>query len=235
MIRIAVVEDELEIAQQLMQYIRRYSKEGHRTIEVEHFSDGASFLDEYHGRFQIVFMDIVMPHLDGLEAAHRLRELDQNVCLIFITSMGQYAIRGYEVNALDFIVKPVEYDLFRIKIEKAISHIREDESFQFPVANGVQTLRFSQVQYVESYKHYLYFHTDGDTYRMRGSMRDICQQFESNGFALAGGSLLVNLARVDSATKNEVTVGGVIFPIARTYRAEFWSRMTVFMNGGLLE
>ena len=157
------------------------------------------------------------------------------MCLIFLTSMAQYAIRGYEVAALDFVIKPLAYDLFKIKLEKAIAHIKVDESFHIPVSNGFQTVRFSQIRYVESSKHYLYFHTETGDYRMRGSMRDITAAFLANGFAAASASLLINLSYVEQASGSEVTVAGERLSVARTYKNDFWNRLTVYMSGGILK
>ncbi|MBR1813100.1 MAG: response regulator transcription factor [Lachnospiraceae bacterium] len=124
MIRIAVVEDEKEYSDQLFSYLERFRKETHQAVSAELFCDGMSFLDEYKGDFDIVFMDIAMPHMNGLEAAKKLRQVDGIVCLIFITTLAQYAIRGYEVDALDFLVKPVTYELFRLKLEKALFYLK---------------------------------------------------------------------------------------------------------------
>ena len=135
MIHIAIVEDEKEFAQTLQDYIQRYMAETHTAIQTDTFHDGMSFLDEYSGKYQIVFMDIAMPHMNGMDTAERLRKVDSNVCLIFITSLAQYAIRGYEVEALDFIVKPVAYDLFKIRLEKAISRIRTADYYTIKTAN----------------------------------------------------------------------------------------------------
>ena len=77
--------------------------------------NGMNFLDDYKGDCDLIFMDIAMPHMDGLETAAALRKRGDNTCLIFITSMAQYALKGYEVNAFDFLVKPLAYELFCIK------------------------------------------------------------------------------------------------------------------------
>lgn len=233
MISIAIVEDEKEFAGILVEYIKRYMRETHRTISVSLYQNGASFIDEYSGKHQIVFMDIAMPHMNGLDAARKLREKDNTVCLIFITSMAQYAIRGYEVAALDFILKPVQYELFKIKLDKAISHIKEDAVYTIQIPNGVKNVRLADLIYIESNKHYLYFHTTSDAYRMRGSMRDVRDFFEGKGFAFANGSQLVNLSYVEAVHGNAIQIAGETLSIARTYKADFWNKLTVFMSGGI--
>ena len=107
MISIAVVEDDLEYQSQLLQYIEQYKKEHKVQCKVAVFSNGLNFLEDYKGGGDLVFMDIAMPHMNGLEAAAALRKRDAEVCLIFITSLAQYALKGYEVNAFDFLVKPL--------------------------------------------------------------------------------------------------------------------------------
>lgn len=102
MIRIAIVEDEKQYADELAGFILDFSKETGVAVEYETFGDGASFIDEYDSRFDIVLMDIAMPHLNGMDAAKLLRQNDKQVCLIFITTLSNYAIKGYEVDAFDF-------------------------------------------------------------------------------------------------------------------------------------
>lgn len=153
------------------------------------------------------------------------------MCLIFITSLAQYAIRGYEVEALDFIVKPVAYDLFKIRLEKAISRIRTADYYTIKTANGLRKIRLSDLIYIESNKHYLYFHTTTETSRMRGTMRDLEGAFEQKGFALISGSLLVNLSYVEEIEGNSVTAGGEMLAVARAYKTKFRERLTEYMGG----
>ena len=115
MISIAVVEDDQEYQKQLLQYIEQYGKEQEAQYKITVFQNGMNFLDDYKGDCDLIFMDIAMPHMDGLETAAALRKRGDNTCLIFITSMAQYALKGYEVNAFDFLVKPLAYELFCIK------------------------------------------------------------------------------------------------------------------------
>ena len=129
MLTIAIVEDDLEYQKQLQKYIEEYGKEHELQYKITVFQNGLNFLEDYKGGCDLIFMDIAMPHMDGMETAAKLRKRGDETCLIFITSMAQYALKGYEVNAFDFLVKPLVYELFCIKFEKALSHIDKKEAY----------------------------------------------------------------------------------------------------------
>lgn len=233
MIHIAIVEDEKEFEKMLLDYIQRYMSETHTMIQTDTFHDGMSFLDEYSGKYQIVFMDIAMPNMNGMDTAQRLRNVDASVGLIFITSLAKYAIRGYEVAALDFIVKPVSYELFKIRLEKAIVRNRVTDYYTLKTPNGLRKIKYDNLVYIESSKHYLYFHMTAETSRMRGTMRDVGAAFEQRGFAFISGSFLVNLSYVDELHGSSITAGGETLNVARAYKTKFRERLTEYMGGML--
>ena len=120
---IAVVEDDSSASQQIQNYLSLYQKENEQEFSVTVFADGLSILEDYHPIWDIILMDIEMPLMDGMTAAKCIRELDQSVIIIFITNMAKYAIKGYEVGALDFVLKPVSYFAFSLKITLSLIHI----------------------------------------------------------------------------------------------------------------
>lgn len=107
MLKIAIVEDEEEEVALLEEGIKRFFAESGTEYITAVFRNGMKFLEGYRGDCDVVLMDIEMPLLDGFRTAQKLREIDPSVTLIFITNMPNYAVKGYEVDALGFIVKPV--------------------------------------------------------------------------------------------------------------------------------
>ena len=105
--KIAIVEDEIQYVNQLENQIKKYAIDKGVEIDTTIFSDGMSFIENYKPIYDAILMDIEMPHLDGMAAASELRRVDEDVPLMFITNAPQYAISGYKVRAIDYVIKPV--------------------------------------------------------------------------------------------------------------------------------
>jgi DNA-binding LytR/AlgR family response regulator len=104
-VRIAIVEDEQTAAQELKRCLNRYQNERHQELKITRFDNSITFLNDVCTSYDIVFMDIEMPYMNGMQAAAEMRKINTETCLIFVTNMAQYAIKGYEVDAMDFILK----------------------------------------------------------------------------------------------------------------------------------
>lgn len=172
---IGIIEDNEADRKQLEDLLQRYREETGFMIQVHAFQTGAQFLDEYHGKYDLLFMDIEMPGIDGMQTARELRRLDQTVGLIFTTNMAQYALQGYEVDAIDFVVKPVSYFTLKQKMDKArrILSARQEESLLVKTENGIVRLAVSEITYVEKEKNYLLYHTGTGEIRERGTIKEL--------------------------------------------------------------
>ena len=182
----------------------------------------------------MIFLDIEMPRLDGISLARQLRSRDENVCLIFTTCSARYAVEGYEVRALDYLLKPVEYSVFAIKLQWALE-IRKQRSAKELVisrSGGVQRVRLEDIHYIEIMNHTLYYHTwlEQQVYEERGSIADREKELAAYGFARCSTSFLLNLRYVTSVSGQVVISGGKEFPISRTKRKDFLQKLTDYLG-----
>lgn len=232
--RTAVIDDTIEDARRIKDALERFSREEKIEITVSMFDNAEQFLEEY-GKVnpELVIMDIDMPGINGMEAAHRMRAADENVALIFVTNMKHYALEGYSVDALDYLIKPVMYEDFVLRLQKARKYImrNRDERIPLKVAGGVVTPYVSDIYYVESMLHNLTWHTKNGDYKVRDSMTNAERRLKSFSFASCNKSYLVNLRYVESIDKDEVTVAGTPLKISRGKKAEFISQYTRYLGG----
>ena len=170
--KIAVVDDSPRDLQLIKGYVERYFKENGGDYQVRTFENGLDFLDEEKLSFDIVFLDEEMPHLNGIETARNFRKRDKMAVLVFITNMAQYAIHGYEVDAIEYMVKPVEYYNFSDKMEKALRFVKRDQEKTLLLHGPEVTARIpvSGIYYMEKERNYILFHTKEGDFRERGSM-----------------------------------------------------------------
>ena len=114
MIRIGIVDDEKQERDQLKQALARFGAENGTELNVQEFDCAAVYLAAQDRDFDILYLDIDMPQMSGMELAEKIRETDQDVILIFCTNLQQFALNGYSVGALGFIVKPIQWYSFHI-------------------------------------------------------------------------------------------------------------------------
>ena len=174
MIRVAIVEDEEAVREQLLGYVQRYTRQYGTTFEVRTFSDGVEILEGYRPVYDLILLDVEMKHLDGMETAQRIRALDSDVMIVFITNMAQYAIKGYAVGALDYVLKPVPYFAFSQQLQKAEEQLRRRTRHYLavPVEGGLRRLDTSRIYYIESEGHRVRFYTEeGGPRRAEGTGR----------------------------------------------------------------
>ncbi|MCD8143281.1 MAG: LytTR family DNA-binding domain-containing protein [Clostridiales bacterium] len=235
MIRIALVDDEVEQLEQFHQYLAQYQEERQVEVEAVDFPDGDEFLERYQTPFDIVLMDVQMRFLDGMTTAERLREIDPAVIIIFITNMPQYAIRGYAVDALDYVLKPLSYFAFAQRLDRARQRLnkRERHYITLQVRGGVQKLDVMQIHYVESQKHDLLFHTSGEVYTTRGTMKSAETLLADYPFFRCNKCYLVNLEHVDSIRENEAMVEGTPLVVSRGCRNDFMTALAAYVGSAM--
>lgn len=233
MLRIAVVDDEQEQRAQLEDCLHRYARETGTGLDLAQFGDAQEFLRQDPGGFDIVLLDIQMPGVDGMAAARQLRERNQRLVLIFITNMAQFAIEGYAVDAMDFILKPVSYYRLAATLTKARSRLQTETgvSLVLHTKDGTYHLDSARVHYIEMFNHHTIFHTEDGVFDTTGSLKKLEEQLSGQSFARCNNGYLVNLRYVRGVEGSDVVVGGDRLLISRTRRKAFLQRLSEFFGG----
>ena len=224
-IKVGIVEDEIAEEQRTEEMLKRFFTEEDIPFEIFSFTKGEELFSRGFSDIDLLLFDIILPNENGVEIAKKVRTLNWNGPLIFITKTIQFALDGYKVDALDYLLKPLSYDDFRLKLLKAckIINVSRDKQIIIRTSEGTISLRESSISYVEVCKHYLTFHSDKGVYTIRGSMNKIAQSF-STRFANSSNSFLVNLDRIDLIKANDVVVNGETLPLSRNFKKELLRR-----------
>lgn len=231
--RVAVIDDEKDVRESLAGYIRQFGEESEMNFEVSTFPSGDALLETYRQVWDILMFDIDMPGTNGMETAKLIRQKDKNVTILFITNVAQYAIEGYGVDAVDYILKPINYYEFSMKFHRAVAksaHNRE-RALMIDTVEGTRRIRINDIVYMEVLGHYIYFHTETREFKSRGNMKEWEEKLKHYGFSRVHKSYLVNLARVDNIQGKEISLSGHTVPVSRNYRDPFMQDYMKFYRG----
>ena len=232
MLRVAVVEDDEKSRNLLRDMIGRYAGEHQMEIRTDEFADGREIVENYTPDYDILLFDIEMPGLSGMEAAEKIRETDRDVVMVFITNMAQYAIKGYEVDALDFILKPVSYETFSMRFTRAAGRVknREGKRITISLPDGTKWIDSRKIFYVETQNRMLVYHTEDGVFSVRGALKDVQRELEECHFVKCNQCYLVNLRYVTEIRKNVAVVAGDELEISRRNRNAFLAAVTDFLG-----
>ncbi len=227
MIRLTIVDDEESAYEVLRAALGRFEEETGTQFEVRYFRNAVDFLEEYRPA-DIVLMDVEMPLIDGMTAAEKLRRIDPKVALIFITNMAQYAIKGYAVDAIDYVLKPVRYARFSALMKKTLRLIgqKPERELTLKIPSGVRLLYVSAIVYVEISGHLLYFYTETERIETWGTLREFEEELKGDHFVRCNHNCLVNLAYVSGVEKNAISLrtGGTL-TVSAGKKKEFMERL----------
>lgn len=232
--RVAIAEDDEASCKLLQAYLKTYSEKTGVVFEIDCFPDGMKLVNAYKPVYDLLLLDIEMPLLDGMSAARRIRKLDQNVFIIFITNMAKYAINGYEVNALDYVLKPVNYFAFSMKLDKVAMVVQRQEKKNLMVdtEEGIMKIPEMDITYIEVINHRLLIHTLEQTYRAKGSLSEIEHSLSEYHFVRCNKGYLVNLRHINLIKTDTVVVAGEELIISRRKRNEFMLAVMDYYGSG---
>lgn len=205
MLKIAICDDEEYFLKFEEKLISNYMETRGIEYQIMAFASGIDLLKALDGiaEFDIIFLDIVMNDLDGIDTAKKIRKITRDVYLVFVTIYISYALQGYEVRATRFILKDNKF--FRLAMKECIdtiiqemNHVEQRQSFKF--REGNVELALENIMYIESAIHKLFFHVVLDsaliTFTMYGKLDTIESMFKDNPFCRIHKSYLVNLKYV---------------------------------------
>ena len=232
MVRIAIAEDSETERNRLVRYLNRYAQEYKQSFDIQVYENGADIVSSYQPGIDILLLDIEMPVLDGMRTARILREKDKKVIIVFVTNLAQYAVQGYEVEALDFIVKPLEWNVFAFRMTRILSRLKRrqtEESFSISIRgeNGsVNRIEITDLLYVEINHHTLTYHSVSGVVTARGTMREAEEMLMPQGFCRCNQGYLVNLRYVTAVEDENVLVGGETLRVSRAKKKDLMKALT---------
>jgi len=214
-VHVSIVEDCIADRDVLLRALDRFGETG-LEFQTECYTSGAVFLAA-KTPVDIVFLDIEMEGLDGLQTARAMRARGDETVIFFVTNLIQYALEGYTVDAAAFIVKPLKYPVFEKNLQRAVDILGRRRSCLVEFNSGRESLflKANRITFVETEHKRTLIHTETAPFPCSESLQAVERKLNDGSFFRVHASFLVNMAFVDTMTAHDVTVSGVSLPVSK--------------------
>lgn len=231
MIHIAICDDEKEFVAYMEKLLNQYAAERGEEVKITAYYDGMELIQKYDTTIDLIFLDIQMRMVNGLQAAEHIRRIDEGVGIIFLTTLTQYGLEGYQYQAVDYIIKPMKYVRLKAEMDQWLKRHRRDCSAAMVIANdtGRYKVFLKSLRFVETYGRNLLLHTEQEDIVCYKKMKEMEQELTGQGFVRCHSSYLVNLSYVKGVKKLEITlITGENLPISQPRRKVFMEQLTEY-------
>ncbi|MDC7288773.1 LytTR family DNA-binding domain-containing protein [Blautia schinkii] len=236
MLHVAICDDETVFVSYLTELLEQYAAETSESIKITAYYDGLELIEKYDPTIDLIFLDIQMKLVDGLHAAGRIREMDNSVGIIFLTTLSQYGLEGYKYQATDYIIKPIKYVRLKSELDKFLLRHRKEEAPSLAIANdsGRYRVLLKELLYIETFNRNLLFHTQKENIVCYKSMKEVEKLLQDKGFARCHSGYIVNLFYIKGVRKLEIELlTGELIPISQPKRKEFMEKLTEYWGNML--
>ena len=218
--RIAICEDEKVVLDFESSLVSQWAADSGCPLQLDTYISAEQFLFESEDKapYDILIFDIQMKNMNGMELAKKLRERGCDAVIIFITGIPDYAIEGYEVGAVRYILKPVKAEVLNGLLDSVLSERQKKAEDYFMLGQGadLEKISFEKIVYIEARGHYVYLKGTDFEREWKAGFSETSASFEGHGFFCLRRGLLVNLKHVEKITRtNCVLDNGETLPVAR--------------------
>lgn len=233
-INLVICDDDLDSADAVRRQIAQWSEQSRVPVQIKICRDGDQLLEScLKEQADVIFLDIMMPLLNGMDAAREIRKTNSLVKIIFFSSCREFAVESYDVKASGYLLKPVQYDkLCRVLDDIAASLYRERDMITIRTEFGYQSIYADTIECVEAQnKRIAFVLSDGSRRDMSGTLSHYEQMLTcEKGFFKCHRSYIVYIPAVDHFTSTEIlTRSGFRIPIARGFSKAFQKAYFAYM------
>lgn len=206
-INVAVVEDSTTDLNNCLSLLKQYSIEKNVTFDIQTFESGNAFLTHFKSQYDFIILDINLETMNGIDVARSIRNKDENVVIMFATNLAKYATKGYEVDAIDFVLKPLTYASFYLRLEKVMKRIKKKENYFIvvPFEGGFNKINTQDILYIEVISHDIIFHMNsGNNIKTSGTLKKYEEQLKNRWFMRCNSCYLVNAHYIKRIEKLDI-------------------------------
>lgn len=220
LVRAAIVEDESELHDYYGKMIEAWGKARNIRVITTFIESSEEYLFKYDRQnvFDIIFLDVYMKDMNGMELAHEIRNFDRNVQIVFLTGNAEYVFEGYEIGAVRYLIKPVEENELVKALDACMEKLGSSREDYLTIKYQGENLRLprSEIIFVKVDGHYLQMRTTDKVYEWKASLKEMMSKLDPERFVMTNRSAVVNLEFVNKITREEcILENGETIPVSR--------------------
>lgn len=236
-VKVAIVEDSKSDMDNCLDLLRRYGKEKNIDFDIETFESGNDFIEHFRSQYNFVILDINLSLTNGIDIAKTIRKTDEEVIIMFATNLAKYATKGYEVDAIDFALKPLSYASFYLKLERVMKRLglKEKSFLVVSCKDGMRKIDLNSILYLEVISHDIIVHMlGGENVYTSGTLKKYEESLKANWFIRCNSCYLVNASNIKRIDKlNVELVNGETVFVSHPKRKAFTQSFKEYvMKGG---